>query len=115
MFKIFRKKTKTIDNLSSKFILSDDALLFITKYGMPALNITYPINDDTFYDIFNLACDYELMMMDENGNDYTHDYPEKSRYEHGDRFVTEISGQWSKDLVPDLIDLNARLALQLNQ
>ncbi|MFI3229066.1 MAG: hypothetical protein R3Y23_02745 [Bacillota bacterium] len=107
--KLFNKflHNKSGNNISL-FILSDDAINFISKYAISELSITQPIDEDTLLDILELACDYELLMVDANGNDNKQEYPGKEKYEHGDRFVSEISGKWSKSY-PNLIDLNNRL------
>ena len=49
--------------------------------------------------------------LSENGSDKTTNYPEKERNEAADRFITEITGQWSDYTFPDLEYLNRKLGL----
>ena len=102
MFKWLKKKQEV--NNPKK--LSEEAILFIKKYAIPKLKIQGRINEDVAIDILDFACDCELNMIDEQGDDRTDDYPEKERDILGDAYVTETSAYEI-----DLIDLNERLGL----
>lgn len=94
------------------FTLSEDALLFVRKYAIPALKIEGLITEALADEIFQFATECELNMIDplsKNGGDKTYDYPEKERDVLGDKYVSEVSGRWSKDFLIDLDDLNKRL------
>ena len=105
-----RKKDKKVP---AKFVLSENAVSFIKTYAMEELGLAGPITEDVLDKIVDLAVQWELDMIDplsEHGGDKTYDYPEKTRNEAADRFVSEITGQWDDDkLVPDFDDLNRRL------
>lgn len=104
----FKKKTKPL----KIFKLSDDAVEFIKKYLIRQCHISTKIDGDTLDDFLSIAFDWESLMVDENGNDKTFDYPDKERNEMADRFVSEVSGKWSSGLwSPDFDDLNNRLGL----
>ena len=95
-----------------KFTLSNDAVIFIKKYAMPALNICLPITEELEDRIFEFAEECELNMIDplsENGADKDYDYPEKERDVLGDKYVGEVSGRWAENFTVDLDDLNHRL------
>ncbi len=100
MFKLFKKNRQV--EVSKK--VSEQAILFIKKYAIPALCIQGRIDENLFFDILNFACQCEQNMIDEQGYDRTDDYPEKERDIWGDAFVTEISAYKI-----DLDDLNKRL------
>ncbi len=106
---MFCKKKKTIGKECIKFILSEDAVCFIKDFAMKELKIELPIDEDKFDLIFDFACDCELHMVDENGDDRKDDYSEKERDVCGDKFVSEISGNYGQNKEPDLDDLNKRL------
>lgn len=100
------------NNAYPKFTLSEDAIVFIRKYAIPALKIEGLITEAIADDIFEFATECELNMIDplsEDGADKTYDYPEKERDALGDKYVSEVSGRWSKDFLIDLDDLNKRL------
>lgn len=97
------------------FLLSEDAVCFIKHYAMPAMKLHFPIDDATLSAIVDFATQWEIDMIDPlnvNGCDKTADYPEKERNEAADRFVTEITGQWTDFTIPDLEDLNRRLGFK---
>ena len=96
------------------FTLSENALLFITKYAIPYLSLNEPITQDTADKIFDFAMDCELNMIDplsKDGCDKAYDYPEKERDNLGCQYIGEVSGYASKNRVIDLDDLNKRLGL----
>ncbi len=109
----FNKKTKQTE--IKKFILSDNAVLFIKKYAFPQLQINAPLDEKMLDEIVDLAAEWEMDMIDplsREGWDKTYDYPERERNELADKFVGEITGQWDDDkLIPDFDDLNKRLML----
>lgn len=86
--------------------LSEQALLFIRKYAIPALKIQGKIDDDSAMEILDFASRCEINMVDEQGCDRTDEYPEKERDILGDAYVTETSAYEI-----DLDDLNQRLGL----
>ena len=97
------------------FLLSEDAVCFIKNYAMLAMELRSPIDDAALSAIVDLATQWETDMIDPlsvNGSDKTADYPEKERNEAADRFVTEITGQWTDFTAPDLEDLNCRLGFK---
>lgn len=102
-----KKRNKKGNSESKRYSVSEEAVDFIRKYVLPIKHIEY-INEDIFDEIFDLAEEWELDMVDENGDDKK-DNPFEERDENGMNFVTEISGQ---DGEPDLDDLNRRLGLQ---
>ena len=92
------------------FKISDESIAFIKKYLIKEFNITKKINSDDLDDFLSLAFEWESLMVDENGNDKTYDYPNKERNEMADRFVNEVSGKWaSGKWIPDFQDLNNKL------
>lgn len=104
----FRKKSKEVEI----FKLSDEAIEFIKIYLLKECNVITKIDVDLLDEFVSIAFDWESLMVDENGNDKTYDYPNKERNEMADRFVSELSGKLSSDLwIPDLNDLNKRLGL----
>jgi len=100
------------DKIYKKFKLSETAVLFIQKYAIPELKIENIITEKIQDEIFNFATDCELNMIDENGCDKDYDYMEKERDILGDKYVSEVSGQWALNLIIDLDDLNERLGLK---
>ena len=110
---MFGKKNKSKQKEIRKFVLSENAIMFIKKFAQPQLNITIPIDEVILDEITDLAVQWEMDMIDplsEDGADKTYDYPEKERNEMADKFVTEVTGQWDDEkLVPDFEDLNRRL------
>ncbi len=104
----FRKKRKEV----KIFKLSDEAIKFIKIYLLKECNVTTKIDIDLLDEFVCIAFDWESLMVDENGNDKTYDYPNKERNEMADRFVSELSGKLSSGLwIPDINDLNNRLGL----
>ena len=97
-------KKKKQDELPIK--LSEQALLFIKKYAIPALNIQEKIDENSAMDILDFAIQCELNMVNDQGHDRTDEYPEKERDFFGDAYVTEVSAY-----AVDLHDLNNRLGL----
>ena len=112
---MFFCKKKNPQKEIKKFILSENAIIFIKKYAYPQLNTTTPIDENVLDRITELATQWELDMIDplsEDGCDKTYEYPERERNELADKFVGEITGQWDDEkLVPDFTDLNKRLGL----
>lgn len=107
-FMCFRKKNKE----AKIFKLSDEAIKFIKIYLLKECNVITKIDRDLLYEFVSIAFDWESLMVDENGNDKTYDYPNKERNEMADRFVSELSGKLSDDLwIPDIDDLNKRINL----
>ena len=106
---------KNVKQTTAKFCLSENAVAFIKKFAINALNINSPINEETLERIIDLATQWELDMIDplsKDGCDKTCDYPDRERNEAADKFVSEITGQWNDEkLVPDFDDLNKRLGL----
>lgn len=79
---------------------------------MKERNVTTKIDVDMLDEFVCIAFDWESLMVDENWNDKTYDYPDKERNEIANRFVSELSGKLSSDLwIPDIDDLNQRLGL----
>lgn len=113
--RLFKKdRSEQIDKAYPKFTLSNEALLFIKNYAIPTLKIEGPITEALADDIFEFATECELNMIDplsKDGCDKTYDYLEKERDFLGDKYVSEVSGRWSKDFLIDLDDLNKRLGL----
>lgn len=104
----FGKKDKHL----KVFKLSDDAVYFIKKYLLQECNILTEIDGDLLDEFLSIAFDWESLMVDENGNDKTYDYPDKERNEMADKFIAEVAGKWSSGLwTPDFEDLNKRLGL----
>jgi len=104
----FKKKIKQ----PKIFKISDESIEFIKKYLLDECKITKKINDENLDDFLDVAFDWETLMVDEQGNDKTYDYPNKERNEMADKFVTEISGKWtSGKWTVDFDDLNRRLGL----
>lgn len=104
----FRKKGKKV----KVFKLSDEAIKFIKIYLLKECNVTTKIDMDLLDEFVSIAFDWETLMVDENGNDKTCDYPNKERNAMADRFVSEVSGKLSSGLwSPDFEDLNERLGL----
>lgn len=101
---MFKKKTVT------RTTVSDLSIDYIKKYAISYFNISTPINENMFDMIFEQACDFELLMIDDNGCDKTYDYPDKERNEMADKFVSDISGIYANGNV-DLEDLNKRSGL----
>lgn len=98
-----------------KFILSDNAIVFIKNHIMKEIHIDKPIDENELDKIINIASQWEVDMIDplsNEGFDKEYDYPEKERNELADAFISEVTGQWN-DLVsvPDFDDLNKRLGL----
>lgn len=107
-----QKNNKTKSKKYPKFMLSEEALLFIKKYAIPILKIEGPIDEEMEYAIFDFAVECELNMIDplsKEGSDKTYEYTEKERDYLGDKYVSEVSGRWGKDFIVDLDDLNKRL------
>ena len=102
-----KKRNKRTGQTEPLFSVSEEAVEFIRTYILPVKHIDF-IDEDVFYDIFDIAESWELDMIDENGFDKTDD-PFIERNTMGMKFVTEISGQ---DAEPDLEDLNRRLGLR---
>ena len=102
MFKRF-KNSQDVDTPKK---LSEQALLFVKIYAIPSLKIQGKIDEDSAMDILDYACQCELNMIDEKGNNRTDDYPEKERDILGDAYVSETSAY-----IIDLDDLNQRLGL----
>lgn len=94
------------------FKLSEQGLTFIKEYAVKELIITSKIDDDIMDKIFKFAVDCELNMIDEQGKDKEFNYPEKERDILGDEFVSEVSGNYGKNINIDLNDLNSRLNLE---
>lgn len=104
----FRKKSKE----AKVFKLSDEAIKFIKIYLLKEFYVITKIDRDLLDEFVSVAFDWESLMVDENGNDKTYDYPNRERNEMADRFVSELSGKLSDDLwIPDIDDLNKRLGL----
>jgi hypothetical protein len=104
----FKKKNKKIN----VFKLSDESIEFIKTYLLNELNIATMIDMDILDDFVSVAFDWESEMVDENGHDKTYEYPNKTRNEMADRFVSEVSGKLSTGLwIPDFDDINKRLGL----
>lgn len=107
---VYKKKGSEIQ----RFILSDNAIVFIKKYVLSALNIVSPINEETLDKIVDLATQWEIEMIDPtdlDGGDKEYDYPERERNTLADKFVGEITGQWDDMLAPDFDDMNKRVGL----
>ena len=102
-----KKRNKKLEQETTLFSVSEEAIEFISTYILPVKHIDF-IDEDVFYDIFDIAESWELDMIDENGFDKT-DVPFIERNTMGMNFVSEISGQ---DGEPDLEDLNRRLGLR---
>ena len=105
-------KQQPVNEEYPSFVLSENALLFIKKYAIPALNINTAITKELEYKIFDFATECELNMIDplsKHGADRQYDYPEKERDCLGDKYVSEVSGRWANNFVVDLNDLNKRL------
>jgi hypothetical protein len=100
--KLFKKKKQ--DEVPIK--LSEQALLFIKKYAIPALNIQEKIDEDSAINILGFAVQCELNMINDQGYDRTEEYPEKERDFLGHAYVTETSAYGI-----DLEYLNKRLGL----
>lgn len=104
----FKKKNKEL----KVFKLSDEAIEFIKIYLLKELNINTKVDMDILDEFVSIAFDWESLMVDENGDDKTYDYPNKERNEMADRFVSEVSGKLSTEMwIPDFDDLNKRLGL----
>lgn len=104
MFFIKRKKIEEVE-IPKK--VSDEAIYFIKKYAIHALNLSLPLNEDSFCEVLAFADECELNMIDplsKYGSDKDYDYPEKERDILGDKFVSETSAY-----LIDLEDLNERL------
>ncbi len=102
-----KKRNKKTEQEATLFSVSEEAIEFIRTYILPVKHIDF-IDEDVFYDIFDIAESWELDMIDENGFDKTDD-PFIERNTMGMNFVSEMSGQ---DGEPDLEDLNRRLGLR---
>ncbi len=102
-----KKRNKKTEQEAPLFCVSEEAIDFIRTYILPVKHIDF-IDEDIFYDIFEIAESWELDMIDEDGFDKTDD-PFIERDTMGMNFVSEISGQ---DAEPDLDDLNRRLGLR---
>lgn len=100
------KRFKNSQDVDTPKKLSEQALLFVKIYAIPSLKIQWKIDEDSAMDILDYACQCELNMIDENGNNRTDDYPEKERDILGDAYVSETSAY-----IIDLDDLNQRLGL----
>ncbi len=98
-----------------KFKVTDDSIRFIKNYVIPEMKLSEPIDETTLNKIIRLADDWEADMIDadsDNYSDKTFSYPERDRNTAADRFVSEISGYWSKHGNVDFDDLNRRLGLK---
>lgn len=100
-----KRKGKTAQE-TVRFPLSEEAVGFIRTYILPVKHIDF-IDDKMFDEIFEMAEEWELDMVDEHGYDKENN-PFSERDIMGMNFVSEISGQ---DAIPDLNDLNSRLGL----
>lgn len=87
-----------------RYSVSEEAIDFIRRYVLPVKPVSY-IDGDIFDEIFDMAEEWELDMIDKDGNDKK-DNPFMERDVMGMNFISEISGQ---DGEPDLDDLNRRL------
>lgn len=102
----FKKKQPKI------FKLSNDSIQFIRKYLIDELEIRTKIDEDILVECISVAFDWESLMVDENGQDRTYDYPDKQRNEMADKFVSDVSGRFSSEKwILDFEDLNKRLGL----
>lgn len=102
-----------MENNITKYKLSDEAVVFIRDYLFAECEITAPIDENKMEEFISIAFDWETSMVDENGNDKLHDYPDKRRNEAADRFISEVSNKWVDEFCfIDFSDLNQRLGLQ---
>lgn len=101
-----KKRNDKTEQKATPYPLSEEAVEFIRTYILPIKHIDF-IDRDIFYDILDIAENWELDMIDENGVD-KNDNPFIERDTMGMNFVTEITGQ---DGEPNLDDLNCRLGL----
>lgn len=112
------RKTMFFKNSNSpelKFKVTDDSVSFIKSYVIPEMKLSAPIDETMLNRIIGLADDWEADMIDtgsDNYSDKTFSYPERDRNIAADRFVSEISGYWSKHGNVDFDDLNSRLGLK---
>jgi hypothetical protein len=93
-------------NAAIKLVFTDREILFIKKYAIPDLGLTYPLDEEQFDKICDYAEDCELNMIDEYGADKQYDYAEKERDILGDRFVTFMSSYADKNYFIDYDELN---------
>ena len=103
----FRKKDKKV----KVFKFTDEAVEFMRMYLLKDNKSITQIDMELIDEFVSIAFDWESLTVDEYGHEKTYDYPDKSRNEMADRFVSEVSGKLSTGWVPDFDDLNKRLGL----
>ncbi len=90
--------------------LSSFAINFLKDCLLPNIAHNDTIDNGILTEAVQLATEWELNMLDAEGNEKDYDYPNKLRNENAEKFVSEVTGIWTKSEI-DLTDLNEKFKL----